>query len=111
MEEGNTLDESKNLIVVFLFLFFILFLLFPFFKWLFTQYRLYNQKISTPAKLINKQILFNKKDSQYILVFQLYTVNKVSFAVSPHEYSIYNSGDQGILVYSKNTFIEFKRRY
>ena len=68
-------------------------------------------KESAPAKLIDKKISFSKNESYYSLIFELYTGSKLSFKVDSYIYSQYCSGDKGILTYSVDKFINFKKKY
>lgn len=67
--------------------------------------------MSTPAKIVDKKINYNKKDSSYIMVFELYTGGKLTFFVNSYVYSEYFIGDKGIITYSKDKLINFKKKY
>lgn len=69
-------------------------------------------KISTPAKLVDKKLHFSKNNSSsYNLVFELYTGSKLTFKVNEYQYSEFNNGDKGILIYKEDKFINFKTKY
>lgn len=68
-------------------------------------------RINTPAKLIDKKLDFDKKDSSYILIFELYTGVKLTFYVNSYIYSEIFIGDKGILTYEKGRLINFKKKY
>jgi len=72
---------------------------------------LLKKRINTPAKLIDKKINFTKKDSNFLLIFELYTGSKLTFSVNSFLYSEILIGDKGIITYSKDKLINFKKKY
>jgi len=69
-------------------------------------------KHKKPAILIDKKIKFHSKNNiNYVLVFELFTKEKLTFNVLPSTYSLFFIGDKGILIYKGKQFIYFNKKY